>query len=201
MTAEDKQALRFFGRAALMVVPMLAVLLFTFAVRNRGNNLTLDDPNPAVRVAAVRATGYHANVELLTKALHDENADVRMAAAIKLRSRREEAGPSAKALIALLKDEHQSIRREAVEALSAIGAPAAQALVEALNDPDPRVRLGAIAGLGDVGRPKEGRERSPEELALVIPVLEKLQTDENADVRREASARLRYLGRPPYDGG
>jgi HEAT repeat protein len=114
---------------------------------------------------------------------------------------REQAGPSAKALVALLKDKHECVRREAIEALSAIGAPAAPALVEALSDPDPRVRTGALDGLGNIGRPKEGRLRSPEERALVISVLQRLRRDDDAEVRQKARALLQYLRRQPRDEG
>ena len=205
MTLEGKRALWFFGRTAALVLPMAAVPILTFSLPDGeytslphgGYTATLDDPNPAVRAAAVRATGWHGHVDLLTRALHDEDADVRLVAIMYLRWRREEAGPSAKALIALLKDEHESVRREAIEALSAIGAPAVPALMEALADPDPRVRAGAIEGLGNVGRPKEGRKRSPEERALLIPVLEKLQEDEDPGVRQKAVGLLRHLRRQP----
>src|SRR5579885_2898588 len=124
-----------------------------------------------------------------------------MVAAMYLASRREEAGPSAKALVALLKDKHEGVRREAVTALSAIGAPAAPALVEALADPDPGVRNAALDGLGNIGRPKEERLRSPEERALVISALQRLRRDDDPHVRQKAIMLLRYLRQQPRDGG
>src|SRR5262249_35933617 len=123
---------------------------------------------------------------------------VRLLAAMYLAGRREEAGPSVKALVALLKDKHEGIRREAITALSAIGAPAAPALVEALSDPDPRVRDGALDGLGNIGRPKEERLRSPEERALVISTLQRImRMDDDANIRQKARALFRYLRRQP----
>jgi HEAT repeat protein len=160
----------------------------------------LDDPNPAVRVAALRAFGWNGNVALSTRALQDEDADVRLVAAMYLPSRKENAELSVKPLIALLKDKHEGVRRAAIEKLSAIGAPAVPALLEALADPDPRVRAGAVEGLGDVGRWKDERHRSQQELAQVIPSLEKLKKDEDSEVRRQAKRILRYLhGQSPDD--
>jgi HEAT repeat protein len=197
MTPESKQALWFFARTTALVLPMAAVPVLTFSLPHWGHTATLDDPNPAVRAAALRATGWQGHVDLLTQALHDEDADVRLVAAMYLRRRREEAGPSAKALVALLKDEHESVRCEAIGALSAIGAPAASALVKALGGPDPRVRARAIEALANSGRPKEERKHSPEERALIIPVLGKLREDEDPIVRRKAAGLLRYLHRQP----
>ncbi len=195
MTPEGKRALWLFARTAALVVPMVAVPTVTLTLPHERYSATLDDPDPAVRAAAVRATGWHGHVDLLKQALQDEDADVRLLAAIYLQPRSEKAGPSAKALIGLLKDEHKGIRREAAEALGAIGAPAVPTLLDALADPNPLIRAGAIEGLGDIGRPKDDRPRSPEELAQVIPALEKLQTDEDSEVRRNAKRMLRYLRR------
>lgn len=201
MTPESKRALWFFGRAAALIVPMAAVPILTFTFLYWRHAPTLDDPNPAVRAAAVRATGWEGHVDLLTRGLQDEDADVRLVAAMYLKRRREKAGPSAEALVALLKDKHEGVRREAVEALSAIGVPAAPALVKALADPDARVRAAALDGLGNIGRPKEGRMRPPEERALVIPALERLRRDDDPEVRQKARKLLRYLRQQPKDEG
>lgn len=201
MTPESKRVLWFFGRAAALIVPMAVVPTLTFTLQNWRHADTLDDPNPAVRAAAVRATGWHGHVELLTQALQDEDADVRLVAAMYLKSRREKAGPSAEALVALLKDKHEGVRREAVEALSAIGFPAVPALVKALADPDPRVRIAALDGLGNIGRPKEERMRPPEERAMVIPVLRRLRRDNDPEVRQKAGELLRYLSQQPRGEG
>ncbi len=198
MTPEVKHAVWLLCRAAALLVPMVAVPILTLTYLNGRPKTSLDDPNPAMRVAAVRATGWHGDVDLLTRALQDEDADVRLIAAMYLARRKEEAGPSAKALVVLLKDNHAGVRREAITALSAIGGPAAPALVEALSDPDPRVRSAALDGLGNSGRPKEERLRSPEERALVISTLQRImRTDDDADVRQKARTLLRYLRQQP----
>jgi HEAT repeat protein len=202
MTPEGKRALWIFSCAAALLVPMVAVPALTLTFLNWRHTASLDDPNPAMRSAAVRATGWHGYVHLLTRALQDEDPDIRLMAAMYLGRRREEAGPSAKALVALLKDRHEGVRREATTALSAIGAPAAPALVETLSDPDPRVRNAALDGLGSSGRPKEERLRSPEERALVISALERImRMDDDANIRQKARALLRYLRRQPRGEG
>lgn len=201
MTPESKRALWFFSRAAVLLVPMAAVPTLTLLFLNRGHTVSLNDPNPAIRAAAVRASGWQGQVDLLMQALQDEDADVRLLAAMYLGRRREQAGPSSKALVALLKDKHEGVRREAITALSAIGAPAAPALVQALSDPDPRVREGALDGLGTVGRPKEIRMRSPEERASVIAALERLRRDTDPEIRQKAMILLRYIRRQPRDEG
>jgi HEAT repeat protein len=202
MTPEGKRAIWLLCRAAALLVPVIAVPVLTLTYLNWRPTASLDDPNPAMRVAAVRATGSHGDVDLLMRALQDEDADVRLIAAMYLAGRREEAGPSVKALVALLKDKHEGIRREAITALSAIGAPAARALVEALSDPDPRVRDGALDGLGNIGRPKEERLRSPEERALVISTLQRImRMDDDANIREKARALFRYLRRQPRGEG
>ena len=198
MTPEGKQAIWIFCCAAALLVPMVAVPVLTLTLLYGKPTPSLDDPNPAMRVAAVRATGSHGDVDLLMRALQDEDKDVRLVAAAYLAGRREEAGPSAKTLVSLLKDKHEGVRREASRALSAIGAPAASALVEALSDPDPRVRNAALDGLGDIGRPKEERLRSPEERALVISALQRImRNDDDANIRQKARALFRYLRRQP----
>lgn len=198
MTKDERVFLIVAGAAASFAA-IVAVPFFMPALQNWEKTATVDDPNPAVRVAALRATGWHGHVDLLTRALQDENADVRLVAAMKLQSRREEAASSVPALVLLLKDKHQGVQREAVVALSAIGAPAVPALIEALADADPRVRAGAVEGLGDLGHYKDSRKRSPEELAQVIAALEKLREDEDADVRRKAARRVRRLRGQPLD--
>jgi HEAT repeat protein len=165
--------------------------------------LRLDDPNPAVRVAAIRATGYEGHVEMLMKALQDEDADVRLVAAMHLQRRRAEAAPSAKALLmASVKEDHAGVRREAAAALRAIGAAAEPTLIEALGDPNPRVRAKAARALSVVAfmqpeRPPSVKEWPPstDELASAAVALEKVLQDEDAEVRENAADSLAYIRR------
>ncbi len=195
MTAGSKRMLLDCCYAAALLVPMIAVPWITFSLEDWGNAATLDDPNPAVRVAALRAIGYGGHVDLLIRGLQDEDADVRYVAAVELRRRGRDAGSHVNVLIALLKDEHKDVRGAAIDTLNAIGVPAIPALLEALTDPDPRVRSGALASLGPVGPRKSGRERSLEEWALFVPALEKLREDEDAEIRQKAETLLQDIRR------
>jgi HEAT repeat protein len=195
MSENQKTALLVAG-ICVVIVAVIAIPLINSDLGHRSSRLRLDDPNPAVRVAAIRATGREGYVDVLANALQDEKADVRLIAAMYLQGRGSAAAPITQALISALKDEHAGVRRQAAEALSAIGAPAAPPLVKALSDPNPFVRAGAALGLSDVAHPKDFRRRSPEERALVIPALEKLLTDESPEVRRNVQKALKDIGGP-----
>ena len=155
----------------------------------------LKDKNPAVRVAAIRAMGWHGEANLLIEALQDDNADVRLVAAQHLGAQGPEGERRAAALVGALKDAHAGVRREAAETLCWIGPESAPALYHALTDPDPRVRAGAALALGDVGGPKQGRVRAQGEAQRVLPLLSKLLGDEDAEVRRNAADTLKVLRR------
>ncbi len=187
----DRRARLIIWGSVLLVAIAIVVPSVTLAIRHRGPVATLQDPNPAVRIAALRAAGNEGHVDLLIQGLQDEDADVRLISAMYLKRPENATAPIIEALIAALRDKHAGVRREAAESLSYIGAPAAPALVTALADSDPRVRIGAILGLSD--RPKDIRKRSPEERALVIPAMEKLLKDEDLKVRGRAERFLRFV--------
>lgn len=130
MTAEGKRALLISCYAAALFVPIIAVPWITLSLPDWRNAPTLDDPNPAVRVAALRAIGSRGHVDLLIRGLQDEDADVRYVAAVELPARGRDAGSHVKELIALLKDEHKHVRGAAIGTLNAIGVPANPALLE-----------------------------------------------------------------------
>jgi HEAT repeat protein len=151
----------------------------------------LKDPNPAVRVTAIRDTPGALSADLLIAALKDPDADVRLVAAQHLGYRGDER--KLRALVEALADPHAGVRREAAEALCLIGAPAVPLLCEALQSPDPHVRAEAAVALSDVARPKDPRERYQAELDTVVPLLRSLLQDEDAEVRRNAERTLERL--------
>ena len=152
----------------------------------------LKDPNPAVRVMAIRDSRERVPDHLLAEALKDSDADVRLVAAQRLRGQNE---TSTRALISALGDRHAGVRRQAAESLCWIGAPAVPQLCEALKDADPHVRAEAALALSDVARWKDSRKRDQAELDTVVPLLRSLLKDEDAEVRRNAEVALKDLGR------
>jgi vesicle coat complex subunit len=189
MRAEMRGRLTVLG-GVLIVAAVVAALVGASVFGQRKALATLDDPNPAVRLAAVRAMSREGNIVPLLKALHDEDADVRLVAVQRLGGPGRNGDTRARALIEALRDPHKGVRREAAEALYFTGSEAVPLLVEALKNPDPHVRGGAALALSDVAAPKDGRPRSTEEANLVIPALEKLTQDEDAEVRRNAEQAL-----------
>ena len=179
----------------LVVCAIVAVPVWTFS-HDRQFAPTIYDADPAVRVAAIRATGYEGHVDLLRKALQDDDADVRLVAAMYLQRRGAAAAPCAKALLmASLKDNHVGVRREAAEALHEIGAAAAPTLIEALADPEPRVRAKAARALSVVAVTKEERRPPADELTSATAALENVLQDEDAEVRKNASNSIAYIHR------
>ena len=158
-----------------------------------GSAASVRDENPAVRATAIRAMGWYGDANLLIEALRDENADVRLLAAQHLGGEGPQGERRAAALVDALKDPHAGVRRVAAESLCSIGSESAPALIKALTDPDPRMRAGAALSLGDVGMDRESRQRAPNEVQTITPLLNKLLDDEDAEVRRNAAGALEVL--------
>ncbi|GHH78283.1 fumarate reductase/succinate dehydrogenase flavoprotein-like FrdA [Streptomyces sulfonofaciens] len=140
----------------------------------------LDDPDVAVRIAAVRALVSVDASESLTHAVSDPSREVRVATAKALATlasstARAEPAPAA-ALGRLTRDSDALVRGAAFEGLAAAGCSreTAAAAVDALADPAWQVRRGAATALGS----------APDEEA--VPALAKALGDTNADVRKAA---------------
>src|SRR5262249_47647121 len=110
----------------------------------------LHDPNPAVRVAAIRAC-YRSDPDAVINALQDPDSDVRLVAAMHLGWADPLPAQSAQALVAALKDKHAGVRREVAEALGALGPRATETLAAALRDDHPWARAGAALALSNPG--------------------------------------------------
>jgi HEAT repeat protein len=179
----------------LVVCAAVAVPVWTLS-HEREFTPTLQNANPAVRVAAIRASGREGHLDLLMKALQDEDADVRLVAAMYLMKRGTAAAPCAKTLWTVrLYDNHAGVRSEAAKALHEIGAAAAPILIEALTDPDPSVRARAAGALRVVAFKKWNGRPSADELAKTSAALEKALQDEDAEVRENAATSLTYIRR------
>src|SRR4051794_22202610 len=83
----------------------LAVLVGLNRLRSHRARAALDDPNPAVRVAAIRDVSGPVDVELLCRAVNDPDADVRMVAVQQLGRPGPDGAKRAQALVEALKDQ------------------------------------------------------------------------------------------------
>ena len=96
------------------------------------------------------------SVSSQTKALADDNPDVRSTAATVLGTYGPEARDAVPALVAALQDKDKHVRRSAAYALARIGPDARDAipsLKEALKDPDPKLREAAAYAIKEIQNP------------------------------------------------
>ncbi len=157
-----------------------------------------DDEDPRVRtgvaaaIAGVDRSGLDAKliVPPLLKAVNDPDPRVRTQAICTLGTLQETACITL--LIQKLKtDSNADVRRAAAVVLGDFGSAskgAIPALVQAVNDPDPRVRTQAICTLGIL-----------QETACTTLLIQKLKTDNDADVRRAAAVVLGGFGSASKD--
>jgi HEAT repeat protein len=141
----------------------------------------LDDPDPAVRAAAVR--GITGDRHILVKMLDDEDPDVRLLVVERL--------GDAEALVRALKDEHAGVRREAAYCLAGLGAAACPAICKALEDESPRVRAAGALAVMSIRYRKD--YWGPAECKAFSSALKRLRNDRDPDVRRQAAEALRYV--------
>lgn len=182
----------------------------------------LHDPEPLVRRTAAESLGKIGDpgaVPLLRAALHDTDASVREAAARGL-SRLPAAEPSVgEALIGLLQDPEETVRRAAAHALGSAEwpPPVWERLAPFVRAADTRVRLAAvqalysaegpvsravIEALGQVAGDADPTVRQWALAALAeaagegaVPALvTRLMHDEAENVRTEAAYRLSFVG-------
>ncbi|MFF3861857.1 fumarate reductase/succinate dehydrogenase flavoprotein subunit [Streptomyces sp. NPDC002209] len=171
-------------RAALAVpdpVVRAASLEALRALRLGGAGLyaqSLADPDPEVRIHAVRALVSVDAVDALARAAADPAREVRVALAKGLAAVH---APAPAPLDPLLTDPDPLVRAAALAALAATGCPGAYAAtaVAALADPAWQVRAGAAAALSAA---------VPEQ---AVPALASALKDDNADVRKAAVLSLR----------
>jgi HEAT repeat protein len=185
----------------MLLALAVAALVATWAVYRHRYQARLQDPNPAVRVAALRALDRRADATPVIRALRDENADVRLVAAQRLGGPGTNARERAEALVEAFDDPHFGVRREARESFCRLGPESGAVLCRALTDPRPRVRATAARALAGAGCWKEQRDRAPDEIETAVPLLRNLLADEDAEVRKcaaEALVSLRWV--PTHEG-
>ncbi|WP_327284838.1 fumarate reductase/succinate dehydrogenase flavoprotein subunit [Streptomyces sp. NBC_01205] len=145
---------------------------------------SLVDPDPEVRIHAVRALVSVDAVPALARAAADPAREVRVAVAKGLAAVH---APAPDPLDPLLSDPDPLVRGAALAALAATGCPApyAATAAAALADPAWQVRAGAATALSAA---------APD---TAVPALAEALKDENADVRKAAVLSLRtHRGTP-----
>ncbi|MGW8630980.1 fumarate reductase/succinate dehydrogenase flavoprotein subunit [Streptomyces sp. NPDC055793] len=135
----------------------------------------LGDPDPSVRIEAVRGLVSLDAAESLSPAAEDPSREVRVTVAKALGTLRAPTGAGG-ALDRLTEDPDALVRGAAFAALARTGCPAplAERAVAALSDPAWQVRAGAAGAL------------SAAVPGSAVPVLAKALADPNADVRKAA---------------
>jgi HEAT repeat protein len=140
----------------------------------------VNDPDERVRAAAMFAITQIGKPEdylpTVQKGLADKHAAVRLVAAGRLRALGMQAKPAADELGKALADEDERVRTAAAEALVRVGVLAVPVLGEQLSSQDVNARKLALACLSSLGTAAKS------ELAKI----EKLQQDQDADVREAA---------------
>lgn len=145
---------------------------------------------PFKRRAAVHSARDRGElvVSALRAALGDTNAGVRGAAARSLGQVGPVAAPTTLDLVERMRDDDETVRCAAAEAVGAIGDPAGlQPLADALAHPNATVRAASARALGAYG----GRARS------AVPALVPLLKDTDEGVRHAASDAIRRAGALP----
>jgi HEAT repeat protein len=152
---------------------------------------SLGDDEAGVRLAAARALFSIQGIEaamvipVMTRALKDDDPDMRRDAAALIGDFGAAAKDSVPALIASLKDPDGGVRSAAAWAIARItGGQATQkaidVMIAALKDKEPRARQDAARLLGDVGP----------DARSAIPALNEAMEDPNDEVRKAATDAL-----------
>jgi hypothetical protein len=187
--SEQKTLLR-----VLAVIAAAAVLgVYVWTTRPHKLSYSLHDPNPAYRAAAVRALNPQGNEEDLVEALKDEDRDIRLIALEKLGGK---GIAKAKIFVSLLEDERPSVRQEAAWRLAAVGPDAWPTIEKALLHESPTVRAGAALAISiPYGFKGEFHSWPSQELEIVTPILEKLKTDTDPEVRKNVGKAIKCISR------
>jgi HEAT repeat protein len=173
-TADDEQQrataarlLGAVGRGAMSLLPQLSAA-------------AASDASPKVRSSALLAISRVAEpaavVDVMIKALGDQDQGVRLMAVQRLRELGRDAAPALDDLAKLLADKDERIRRTAGEALVRIGSKSVPALTAALESESRDAREIAIVALGAMGPLAKP----------ALPALKKRLTDSDPKVKELA---------------
>ena len=148
----------------------------------------LDDPEPAVRAAALRALSSIGSesepaIPFIIEMMGDGNPNVRRAAATALGNI---GGPSKhilQGLIVTLADKDNDVQLAASRSITKMGGASVRLLIKAMENPDPSVRLLVAATLENLGN----------EAVLAIPALSQALHDDEHAVRLAATYALEAI--------
>jgi len=150
----------------------------------------LRDPDPIVRMNAVRKAEKTGDGDLLVKALKDDDPDIRYVAVWGLRGCSHNA-QTVRDLLEISNDEHFYVRKEALDVSRYLPAGARKFIYKGAEDGDWRIRASAAYALVYVPGEIMGREDPPPRPAkdkqTVVSLMTRLLKDDNVEVRKAAS--------------
>jgi hypothetical protein len=182
------------GWLLVLTGALLLVLAYFGYSRWRHHQLAqaLHDPDPVVRMDAVRRAGQADQGDLLAEALHDDDPDIRYVAAWMLKGCSHNA-ETIRGLLEVSMDDHAYVRKEARQVLRYSPAGARKFIYKGAEDEDWRIRAGAayalvyIHRLGDVDMGGiDPPPRPPDETEIVVSLMTRLLRDDNVEVRKAA---------------
>ncbi|HEV2948300.1 MAG TPA: HEAT repeat domain-containing protein [Gemmataceae bacterium] len=180
----------------LLILGGLLILGLCYVVHDRWRHSqlvkALRDPDPVVRMDAVRKAATNGEQDLLIEALHDEDPDIRYIATWNLRTGSKNS-KTIRALLEASKDGHSYVRKEALDILRYSPAEARKFIYQGAEDDDPGIRAGAAYALIYIprlgGLTMGGVEPPPrprEEKEVVVSLMTRLLKDDNVEVRKAA---------------
>ena len=160
------------------------IILFTIPALSQ----VLDDPEPEVRAAALRALGTIGSeaasaIPLIIEVVNDENPNVRRAAITALGNIRNSSDYVLQILIDAFSDADSDVRLAASRSITKMKDAPVGLLITAMDNPDSGVRFLVATTLENIGH----------EAALAIPVLSQALQDEDEDVRLAATYALEAI--------
>jgi HEAT repeat protein len=181
----------------LLILGGLLIFGLCYVVQSRWRHSqlvkALRDPDPVVRMDAVRKAATNGEQDLLIEALHDEDPDIRYIATWHLRVGSKNS-KTIRALLEASKDGHSYVRKEALDILRYSPAEARKFIYQGAEDDDPGIRAGAVYALTYIPRlggltmgGVEPPPRPPEERLIVVSLMIRLLRDDKLEVRKAAS--------------
>ena len=179
----------------LLVLGGLLVLVLAFVGYDRWRHPqlaeALHDPDPVIRMDAVRKAGKAGHEDLLIEALHDDDPDIRYVAAWGLGGEGSER--KVRALLELCKDDHGYVREEALRTLKLLPPGTRPFLYKSVEDDDPQIRgatayaLVSLPPIRAMGMEFPPPPRPAKDRQVVVSLMTRLLKDENVEVRKAAS--------------